>query len=138
MSCAVRGWNRRAVSPVIAAVLLVLITVSVGTSLYLWYVGVKEETEAKTEGKVRQDLTRVFAEIKITDVNTSSKLVYIQNTGGTTLHAVRLYNGSTLLNSTSTLDISSYVALGYTGTLSSGDTLFVTTAEGATDRYRIS
>ena len=72
--------NSKAISPVIATILLVLIAVSISFSVYIWYSGMKEETQVKAETKFRQDLTRIFAEVKIIKVNATSGEILIENT----------------------------------------------------------
>ena len=127
--------DSRAISPVIATILLVLIAISISFSVYLWYSGMKEQTQTQAETKFRQDLTRVFAEIKIIKVNASSGEVLIENTGGTTLHNLNLSRNLVQTSTKESLGIGEIWSV--TTTLTSGDMLYVTTSEGASDRYEV-
>jgi len=130
--------NNYGISPVVASILLVLIAVSLGINLYHFFSSVKEESEASAEAKVRQDITRVLAEIKIIRVDTStSPRIFIQNSGGRILHNVKIYINSTPVGEKDLLDVGSLWVYNYSGNLSSGDVIFVTTIERASDKYEI-
>ena len=127
--------NSKAVSPVVAAILLVLIAVSISFSAYTWYSGMKEKTQVKAETKFRQDLTRIFAEVKIIKVNATSGEILIENTGGTTLHNLNLSKNLVQVATKDSLGVGEIWSV--TTTLTSGDVLYLTTLEGASDRYEV-
>ena len=127
--------NSKAISPVIATILLVLIAVSISFSAYIWYSGMKEETQVKAETKFRQDLTRIFAEVKIIKVNATSGEILIENTGGTTLHNLNLSKNLVQVATKDCLGIGEIWSV--TTTLTSGDVLYLTTLEGASDKYEV-
>lgn len=127
--------NSKAISPVVATILLVLIAVSISFSAYTWYSGMKEETQVKAETKFRQDLTRIFAEVKIIKVNATSGEILIENTGGTTLHNLNLSRNLVQVATRDSLGVGEIWSV--TTTLTSGDVLYLTTLEGASDRYEI-
>lgn len=127
--------NSKAISPVIATILLVLVAVSISFSAYIWYSGMKEETQVKAETKFRQDLTRVFAEVEIIKVNATSGEVLIENTGGTILHNLNLSKNLVQVATRDSLGIGEIWSV--TTTLTSGDILYVTTLEGASDKYEV-
>jgi len=127
--------NSKAISPVVATILLVLIAVSISFSAYTWYSGMKEETQVKAETKFRQDLTRIFAEVKIIKVNATSGEILIENTGGTTLHNLNLSKNLVQVATKDSLGVGEIWSV--TTTLTSGDVLYLTTLEGASDRYEV-
>lgn len=127
--------NSKAISPVIATILLVLVAVSISFSAYIWYSGMKEETQVKAETKFRQDLTRIFAEVEIIKVNATSGEVLIENTGGTILHNLNLSKNLVQVATRDSLGIGEIWSV--TTTLTSGDILYVTTLEGASDKYEV-
>ncbi|RLG58455.1 MAG: hypothetical protein DRN95_04300 [Candidatus Hydrothermarchaeota archaeon] len=127
--------NSKAISPVVATILLVLIAVSISFSAYTWYSGMKEETQVKAETKFRQDLTRIFAEVKIIKVNATSGEILIENTGGTTLHNLNLSRNLVQVATKDSLGVGEIWSV--TTTLTSGDVLYLTTLEGASDRYEV-
>jgi len=127
--------NSKAISPVIATILLVLIAVSISFSAYIWYSGMKEETQVKAETMFRQDLTRIFAEVKIIKVNATSGEILIENTGGTTLHNLNLSKNLVQVATKDCLGIGEIWSV--TTTLTSGDVLYLTTLEGASDKYEV-
>ncbi len=127
--------NSKAISPVIATILLVLIAVSISFSAYIWYSGMKEETQVKAEIMFRQDLTRIFAEVKIIKVNATSGEILIENTGGTTLHNLNLSKNLVQVATKDCLGIGEIWSV--TTTITSGDVLYLTTLEGASDKYEV-
>jgi len=127
--------NSKAISPVIATILLVLIAVSISFSAYTWYSGMKEETQVKAETMFRQDLTRIFAEVKIIKVNATSGEILIENTGGTTLHNLNLSKNLVQVATKDCLGIGEIWSV--TTTITSGDVLYLTTLEGASDKYEV-
>lgn len=127
--------NSKAISPVIATILLVLIAVSISFSAYIWYSGMKEETQVKAETMFRQDLTRIFAEVKIIKVNATSGEILIENTGGTTLHNLNLSKNLVQVATKDCLGIGEIWSV--TTTITSGDVLYLTTLEGASDKYEV-
>lgn len=127
----------RAISPVIATLLLILLTLSISYAAFNWYNSLREETEGTTEAKMRKDLTRAFAEIEIIKVNTSSSQIYIQNTGGRPVHNVSVrVNGTMLSQSRDTLE-GNELWVATASDLSSGDIIYITTTEGVSDRYAV-
>lgn len=127
--------NSKAISPVVATILLVLIAVSISFSAYTWYSGMKEETQVKAETKFRQDLTKIFAEVKIIKVNATSGEILIENTGGTTLHNLNLSKNLVQVATKDSLGVGEIWSV--TTTLTGGDVLYLTTLEGASDRYEV-
>ncbi len=133
-----RGRGQGAVSPVIAVLLLTVIAVSAVFSAYLWYGNIQEETETSTQERMLQDLSEVYAEVRIIEVDTVSNQVFVENTGGSRLHNLNLTKGvDTQINITSVLDIGEIWVSTYPAGINPGDTLYVTASEGVMDRYLV-
>ncbi|GBE55729.1 hypothetical protein BMS3Bbin15_01913 [archaeon BMS3Bbin15] len=130
--------SNESISQVIATLLLVLLAISLGISLYHFYSSVKEETEASAGATVKQDITGLTAGVKVIRVDPSSPAkIYIQNTGGRTLHNIKVYINYTEVGENNTLDVSSLWVFTYNGNLNSGDVIYITTIERASDRYEL-
>lgn len=128
--------SKKAVSPIIASILLVFIAISIGCSVYFWYSSIKEETQIKSEIRLTHDLSRVFAGIEIIKVNLTSGKVLVENTGGVILHGLNLTKNLEEIATLDSLDVGEIWEVEVTS-LSSGDVLYVTSMEGASDKYEI-
>ncbi len=120
-----------AVSQVVAALVLLAIGISLSAFLYVWLNSVSQEAKSP-EAKIRMDVTRVLAEIKILEAGSGG--IYIENTGGRDLHDLRVFVNSTQIAQRSLLEVGSLWVVNYTG-LNSGDVIVVTTLERVEDRY---
>ena len=127
-----------AVSPVIAVLLLTVIATSAVFSAYLWYENIQEETKTGTQEKVLHDLSRVYSKVRIIEVDATSNQVFVENKGGRKLHNLNLTKGANIqINTTDVLDVGEIWVSTYGAGISTGDTLYVTTSEGETDRYLV-
>jgi len=82
---AIRRASRKAVSPVVATVILVLISVVAGVMLWLWVSGF---TSAAT---AQQPALNERIKIEAVDASTGSLKVHVRNVGGTTVNITKLY-----------------------------------------------
>ena len=127
-----RFKTSRAISPVIATVLLVAIVLAMSLSAFMWYKSLREEATLKMEEKVGQEITKMYAGIRIVYAyNIGFK---IKNVGTVELHDIKVYEEGTLKASYSSLkpgeEIEKFTAL------TVGKTLYVT-AKYADDKQII-
>lgn len=127
-----RFKTSRAISPVIATVLLVAIVLAVSLSAFMWYKSLREEVTLKMEEKVAQEITKMYAGIKIVYAyNIGFK---IKNVGTVELYDIKVYEDGTLKANYDSLapgeEIEKFIAL------TVGKTLYVT-AKYADDRQII-
>lgn len=88
-ACAKVRKGLRAVSPVIAALLLVVIVVSASLSAYFWYRNMQQEVTTKMEGKVEEDITKLYAGLRIVYAYTNE--FKLRNTGSVALYSINVY-----------------------------------------------
>ena len=124
--------KNHAVSPVIATVLLVVIAISVSLSAVLWYNNVQETTTQEMGGKIDYEIAKMYGGVRIVSATTIGYT--IRNTGSVTLYNLRVYDGSTLKDTYSSLEPNAEISKGTALTL--GNTLYVT-AKYADDKYII-
>lgn len=131
--------NNKSISQVIATLLLVLLAISLAISLYHFTSSVSNINEASTGATVKQDITGLKAGVKVINVNTSSPAkIYIQNTGEISLNNIKVYiNYTKKVGEKNILNVSSLWVFTYNGSLNSGDVIYITTIERASDRYEL-
>lgn len=131
--------KNQAVSPVIAVVLLLLVTISVSYSAYLWINYLREDTESSSRAMVNTELSKAYSEIRIIEVNTTGKRITIRNTGGKDLHDIQILWNNNILNQTGSLDLNELWIAGYTTDIDTDIDrfIYVTTTEKVTDKYEI-
>jgi len=122
----------RAISPVIATVLLVAIVLAASLSAFMWYKSLRERATLKMEEKVAQEITKMYAGIKIVYAyNIGFK---IKNVGTVELYDIKVYEDGDLKANYDSLapgeEIEKFVAL------TVGKTLYVT-AKYADDKQII-
>lgn len=69
--------NKKAISPVVATILLISIVIVIGLIVFLWFRGITEEAITKFDG---QNVKLVCEDVSF-DASYSAGLVYISNTG---------------------------------------------------------
>ncbi len=88
-------WWNRAVSPVIAILLLTVMAISLAYASWMWYSSLREGISAEMEQKSYEDVARLYAGIKIVSATTAGYT--IKNTGSITLYNIKIYENGTLI-----------------------------------------
>ena len=122
----------RAVSPIVASVLLVFIVLAMSFSVFLWYKNVREETSFKMEEKVEREITKMYAGIRIVYAYTIG--YKIKNVGSVELRDIRVYEDERLIANYSSLEPGEEIE--HFTSLTEGKTLIVT-AKYADDKQII-
>lgn len=130
----------RALSPVIAAVLLVFIAIVAVSGLYAWLEGIKEAEEEKGSELSTKLAGSLSASMEIIDVRNESGVfkVVVLNNGKVMLHDLRLYVDDRLeQGNLSSLGVGEIGMLNSTMITSNGTYwLRVAAREGASDTWR--
>ncbi len=79
---------RRAISPVVAAVLLVIIAVAAGVMIWVWMSGIASKNPA-TEPVLQERF--VIEGIKVTSMQPAGLMAYVRNIGGTNITITTAY-----------------------------------------------
>lgn len=133
--------KNKAISPVIAVILLVGVAIGAAALAYSWYMGIQKGTQEVGGAAAGRTALASSASMTILDVN-STGYVTIYNNGGVNLTSISCTKDGTLCNGTGTSSISNLAPGSKDSTtiqcsLSSGvNTIKCTSAEGAVATYQ--
>ncbi len=131
--------NNKSISPVIAVVLLITITLTAAALLRVWYFGEQQESQERTSGLIDKKIKETEEKIDVESYDTNGTL-YIRNTGLTIIDtdAVEIYEEGTLLSgytfSATAVSPGEVVAV-WNLPLTLGNTYKVTTETGYTEIF---
>jgi len=131
--------NKKCVSPIIAVVLLITITLTAASLLRVWYFSEQQESQERTSGLIDKEIQEKEEEIDIESYDTNGTL-YIRNTGLTTIdtNSIEIYEEGNPLSgytfSSSTLYSGDVVAT-WNLILTIGKTYRITTEIGYTEIF---
>jgi flagellin-like protein len=77
--------NKKCVSPIIAVVLLITITLTAASLLRVWYFSEQQESQERTSGLIDKKIQETEEEIDAESYDTNGTL-YLRNTGLTTIN----------------------------------------------------
>jgi len=126
--------NKKCISPIIAVVLLITITLTAASLLRVWYFSEQQESQERTSGLIDKKIQETEEEIDIESYDTNGTL-YIRNTGLTTINtgSIEIYEEGNPLSgytfSSSTLYSGDILAI-WNLTLTIGNTYRITTEVG--------
>jgi len=128
--------NKKCISPIIAVVLLITITLAAASILRVWYFGEQQSSQERTSELIDKKIQETEEKINVESYDTNGTL-YIRNTGLTTIDTgtIKIYEDGAPLSgysfSSSILYSGSTVAI-WNITLSTGKTYKITTETGYT------
>ncbi|MEA1993807.1 MAG: DUF2341 domain-containing protein, partial [Euryarchaeota archaeon] len=127
--------NKKTVSPIIAVVLLITITLTAAMLLRTWYFGEQQESQERTSGLIDKKIRETEEKINVESYDTNGTL-YIRNTGLTTIdmNATKIYEEGSMLNITVPQLLSGEVE-SVNLTLDMNKTYKITTATGYTAMF---
>ncbi|MCD6466569.1 MAG: type IV pilin, partial [Methanomicrobia archaeon] len=131
--------NKKCISPIIAVVLLITITLTAASLLRVWYFNEQQQSQERTSGLIDKKIQEKEEEIDIESYDTNGTL-YIRNTGLTTINtdSIEIYEEENPLSgytfSTSTLYSGDILAI-WNLTLTIGKTYRITTEIGYTEIF---
>lgn len=94
--------RRRAISPVIATILLVVLVISASIAALSYYRSIKEEATQEVEGQVSGQVKSLYAGLRITEAYTS--WYTLKNTGSVDLYDINVYEEDTLVDTVDSLE----------------------------------
>ena len=128
--------NKKCISPIIAVVLLITITLAAASILRVWYFGEQQSSQERTSELIDKKIQETEEKINVESYDTNGTL-YIRNTGLTTIDTgtIKIYEDGAPLSgysfSSSILYSGSTVAI-WNIPLSTGKTYKITTETGYT------
>jgi len=131
--------NKKCISPIIAVVLLITITLTAASLLRVWYFSEQQESQERTSGLIDKKIQETEEEIDIESYDTNGTL-YLRNTGLTTINtdSIEVYEDGAPVSgytfSTSTLYSGDILAI-WNLTLTIGKTYKITTEVGYTEIF---
>lgn len=93
--------QKRAISPVIATILLILIVISVTASAYYFYRDIYEKTTLEGEGNLGREINVLYAGLRISNVTTIG--FNLVNSGSANLYDINIYEEESLIDTISSL-----------------------------------
>ncbi len=76
---------RKGITPVIAVVLLLMITVALIGFAFIWFQGVWTSVAESTESNIESEVNRMTQTVKIDTVNVAGDVIYIRATGSSNI-----------------------------------------------------
>lgn len=94
-------FQKSAISPVIATILMVLIVVSAGASVFYFYKDISESAILEAEEHLGREINVLYAGLMI--ANSTTEWYSILNSGSVALNDIKIYEDGSLINTISSL-----------------------------------
>jgi len=129
-----RPKGRRAISPVVGIVILMLMTVAAGGMAYLAIVSYQETSQTEVSGGIERIVTQAGQQVKVESVKDGT--IYMRNIGTSTITDMRIYADGREVGNCDNVEKNKYCIIRVNQTIACGSdhkcTLTVGTATGAT------
>ncbi len=129
----------KGLTPVIAIILLIVISVSAFVIYKSWYISYKEQQISKEEYILKKEIKKFLSSIRIYYVDLNNSRIYVINDGYRNLTEVKLYaintSGEFLIGERDLLEPRTVWVVSYN--LTNVSMLYVTCREGVYDKYEI-
>jgi len=85
--------NKKSISPIIAVVLLITMTLTVASLLRVWYFGEQQESQERTSKIIEKESQKIEEEINVENYDDTNSTLYLRNVGLTSIdtNSIEIY-----------------------------------------------